>query len=139
MRVNLKARNDKFRVQLRDNPFVCNCTLSDFYRFLMSNESEGIVEDKWRLACSYEGSFTPASGRRIIDSQLHRLCGFSLDYPTSRFPTPSFYPTYHWTTTRKSILPVTVNKQPHHSSQKLILFMFACLLVSGLIAFVLKV
>lgn len=132
----MKFKNDLFKVYLSGNPFRCDCSIYEFYKFLMSNESDAIIDNKSSLKCTNNDSIIYVYGKRIIEAQIDRLCGYQNTSTTGKF-TYIFTTKTRTTTTTKN--GTNINKEPLHSSHKLILFMFASLLVSCLIAFILKV
>lgn len=133
----MKGKNDRFRVYLSSNPFRCDCQIYEFYKFLVSNESDGLVEDKSLLMCTHHDSINTTYWKRILNARIDRICGFAGG--TSQTTTSAGRYTYVFPTRTTTRMSSSTRKEPLHSNHKLIIFMFVSLMISGVIAFILRV
>ena len=72
--VQLKTGHSRFRLNLLNNPFRCDCSLKSFYKWLLTNESTEIIVDKYNLKCLHPDSISFALNKTVLASNLEEYC-----------------------------------------------------------------
>lgn len=151
--------NDRFRVYLTGNYFKCDCSLMPFYQSLRA--ANQIVDDYQQLVCSHRESLNATFGRKIIDSRLDELCNVnvsssSLDNEDDDDDESDDWPylnkidesgkrweqrnssSYFRNRTKTTTTTKDMRFAHLHHSNRLILFLFSSLVISGTIILILR-
>jgi len=70
----LRSRNSMFKVKLISNPFICDCNLLSFYKWIQTIESNEIILNKNSLACIHPNSLQLQFKLPIYHSELDKYC-----------------------------------------------------------------
>lgn len=78
----LKLSNPDFKVNLKYNPFICDCNLLPFFQWIRTAESSEILVNKTSLTCLHPNSMQFQFRRTIYNSELDNYCEVASDDPT---------------------------------------------------------